>query len=222
MAVLETTATRRKIVKELQKNKIGFTARELAESLKIKVQTISATLQQMALSGFVQRGELIEGEGQIWEVTALGIETYGTKSDLEVKPPVETLQAKQKNKPLAEIKSVQMPEKSPLTQNEKTVVETAEAAPIVTESVLAQIVVESVLPEPEETVALKHEMTPDSFQIWQIVDEAGVKFKQLLEQKQAKPIENIEYKIATLESLADILNSKHSATLRQIAADLRG
>lgn len=197
MAVLETTATRRKIVKELQKNKIGFTARELAESLKIKVQTISATLQQMALSGFVQRGEFIEGEGQIWEVTELGIAEYGLKSDLEVKTNVQV-----------EVIAV---DKEDVNRVVEMLVATDEP-----------VVKESLTTETEETVAFKHEMTPDSFQIWQIVDEAGAKFKQLLEQKQAKPIENMDYKIATLESLAEIYNPKIGATLLEIAADLRG
>jgi DNA-binding Lrp family transcriptional regulator len=216
MAV-ETTATRRKIVKELQKNKIGLTAREISEDLKIKVQTISATLQQMALSRFVQRGELIEGEGQIWEVTELGIAEYGVKSDLEVKTNFQE-SVLEKTEGLADHCSCERNELGEFFCNRFDNCRMTENDSFVEIALDAEITVT----ETEETIAFKHEMTPESFQIWQIVDEAGAKFKQLLEQKQAKQIENIDYKLATLESLADIYNTKISATLREIAADLRG
>lgn len=210
MAVLETTATRRKIVKELQRNKIGFTARELSESLKIKVQTISATLQQMALGGFVQRGELIEGKGQIWEVTELGIAEYGVKSDLEVKTNVQVeaeshLEQKQvttSNVGESKVESEKQVKTSPVDSKMET-----------TESELTGL---------ELAEKRFNEMEIGTFEVFQLTDNLASSFIELMQAKQAKPIENIDYKIATLESLADIYNPKISATLREIAADLRG
>jgi len=214
---------RQKIVKALTKTPL--TAREIAEDYKLKVQSVSATLQQMALSNFVQRGDFAEGEGQIWEVTELGIETYGTKADLEVivvdkkdvKQVVEMLVAT--DEPVVE--------ESLLTEIEVIVAENLCGCEI-TECETPENLEEIELTEEEieafempPTMPPKHSMTPESFQIWQIVDEAGAKMIELLKAKQAKPIDNIDYKIATLESLADIYNPKISATLREIAADLR-
>lgn len=221
---------RQRVVKALIKTKLGLTTREIAEELSMKVQVVNGSLVQMAQSGFIERGEYIEGEGQIWLVTELGVAEYGNKSDVE----------------------------SLLAQNEKTPVETIEAAPIVEESALEQIEdfetrispnQESAIhdfnkhrsvavdSEMETTAPLEIELTTgiesfeipkhakmntENFKVWQIVDDMGEKLIELISQSKAKPIENIDHKIAVLENLADWINPKHGATLREIAVDLRG
>jgi hypothetical protein len=64
-------------------------------------------------------------------------------------------------------------------------------------------------------------MELETFDVFQLTDNLASSFISLMQSKKEKPIENIDYKIATLESLADIYNPKISATLREIAADLR-
>ena len=74
---------RQKICKALIASKVGLTTREISEDLKTKIQVVNGSLSQMAQSGFINRGEYLEGEGQIWEITALGVTEYGSKSDVE-------------------------------------------------------------------------------------------------------------------------------------------
>lgn len=198
-----TEATRIKIVKQLQKNKIGLTAREIAEDLKVKVQTISATMQQMALSGFVQRGELIEGEGQIWEVTELGTEKYGTKSDIEVKVT---------ECPLDEMVNTGLATMADLKYGNDSISRSMSKVKNVKIETASDLEVKKPL----------NELELFTFEVCQLTDGLASSFIKLMQSKQAKPVENIDYKVETLHYLADILNSKHSATLREIAADLRG
>ena len=109
-----------------------------------------------------------------------------------------------------------------LTKSEKAHVETVEAAPIVEESVLEQIENEVVTEEITATEIPINKMELETFDVFQLTDNLASSFIKLIQSKQAKSIENIDYKIATLESLADIYNPKISATLREIAIDLRG
>lgn len=214
---------RQSIAKALIKTRVGLTTRELSDDLQLKPAVIGMDLAKMVIEGTAIKGEYIEGEGQLWEITEKGVELYATKEDLEVKPPVEISQAKPKHKPMDEIKSVK---KSVEVKNEVIVAENLCAGEIteceppandieVTDEEIAEFKLPEMMPP-------KHAMTPESFKIWQIVDEAGAKMLELLKEKQTKPIENIDYKIDTLESLADIYNPKIGATLREIAADLRG
>ena len=201
---------RQRIANELIKNSFGLTVRELAEELDAKPQQISGTIQHMVTAECVEKGEKLEIEGQVYLITPEGREKYGTKKAAE---------------------------ESALTQTEKTVVETIEAAPIVEESVLEQnetepktLVFEDThfTPAPYESelaeIDKKHlsEMEIGTFEVFQLTDNLASSFIKLMQSKQAKPIQNIDYKIATLESLAEIYNPKISATLREIAADLRG
>jgi hypothetical protein len=110
--------------------------------------------------------------------------------------------------------------KSPLTQTVETPVETVEAAPIIEESALTQIE-EPVVNESLTTEIPINKMELETFDVFQLTDNLASSFISLMQSKKEKPIENIDYKIATLESLADIYNPKISATLREIAADLR-
>lgn len=219
-----------KIGKSLIKTIGGLTSREIAEEHNIKVLQVSGTIGYMINAGFVEKGEKCEIEGQIYLITEKGIAEFGGKSEPVEKIAVEKIAVpKPKNKPV-EVKN-NVPE-SALEQNEKTPVETIEAAPIVAESVLEQNVIDEIVEKVNAEVAVAEvaefedlplkKMNPDEFQIWKIVDQAGTDFIEILNNKKAKPIDNIEYKIQTLESLADIYNTKISATLREIAIDLRG
>jgi hypothetical protein len=210
---------RQSIARALIKTRVGLTTRELSDELQLKPAVIGMDLAKMVIEGTAIKGEYIEGEGQLWEITEKGVELYATKDDLEVKV---ITQAKPKNKPMNEIKSVKKPVE---VKNEVIVAENlcageiTECEPLANDiEVTDEEVAEFKLPE---MMPPKHSMTPESFLVWQIVDDAGGRFMELLNTKKAKPIENIDYKIATLESLADISNAKISATLREIATDLR-
>lgn len=211
---------RQNIARALIKTRIGLTPREIGEDLQMKPAVISIDLSKMAIEGLAIKGEYLEGGGQLWTITEKGVETYATKEDLEVKPPVEISQAKPKNKPLSEIKSVKMPVEV------KTNVQPVE--PVAVENAATEIDdFETRFPfsgvEIDEFETPKTaKLSTDNFAVWKIVDDAGSKFIELLADLKPKQIENIDYKIATLESLADIYNPKISATLREIALDLRG
>lgn len=113
-------------------------------------------------------------------------------------------------------------DESPLTQNEKTLVETVEVTPITEEIDLTQTEIEVVTEEITATEIPINKMELETFDVFQLTDNLASSFIKLIQSRQAKSIDNIDYKIATLESLADIYNPKISATLREIAADLRG
>jgi predicted DNA-binding protein (UPF0251 family)/predicted transcriptional regulator len=228
------TGIKKMILKELAKNKTGLTNFELSEKLGLTKMQVNDSLRESVANNYVHKGENLGAEGINYTISNAG---------------------------LAYLKN--SVEKSPLAQNEKTVVETVEAAPIVEESVLEQIektgveAIEAVaMPLTDSEVAeiekrvIKESLTTEiegfetrapfsaeeiaafpvttkikvnvENKLWQIIDEAAEKFAKLLAENKAKPIENIEYKIATLESLADIYNPKISATLREIVLDLRG
>lgn len=174
---------RQNIARALIKTRIGLTTSELSDDLQLKPAVISMDLAKMAIEGTAEKGEYLEGEGQIWKITEKGVETYGIKSDLEVKQETD------------EIKSVKKP-----TGHENLPVDS----------------------EIETTEMPLKEMEIGTFEVFQLTDNLASSFIKLMQSKQAKPIENIDYKIATLESLADIYNPKISATLREIVADLRG
>lgn len=165
---------RQNIARALIKTRIGLTTSELSDDLQLKPAVINMDLAKMAIECTAEKGEYLEGEGQIWKITEKGVETYGIKSDLET-------------------------------------------VPIVAKSVLEQIDEKKV-----EIPISTRRLNPEESPIWKIVEQAGADFIEILNSKKAKPIENIDYKIATLESLADIYNPKISATLREIVADLRG
>lgn len=161
---------RQNIARALIKTRIGLTTSELSDDLQLKPAVINMDLAKMAIEGTAEKGEYLEGEGQIWKITEKGVETYGIKSDLET-------------------------------------------VPIVSEAVDSEI---------ETTEMPLKEMEIGTFEVFQLTNNLASSFIKLMQSKQAKPIENIDYKIATLESLADIYNPKISATLREIVADLRG
>ena len=222
---------RQKIVKALIATKLGLTTREVAEELTMKVQVVNGSLGQMVVSGFVDRGEYIEGEGQIWKVTELGITEYGNKKDVE----------------------------SLLTQNEKMPVETVEPAPIVEESPLEQIVNEPVIKESLtteiETVATEIEtvatrmnpiqesalhdfekhldvknnvpgnvlLNPELFELVKTIDENNAKIYELFTKKPKKIIFNRENKINELHKLcgSGVLNNSTVVILNEIIGDLQ-
>jgi DNA-binding MarR family transcriptional regulator len=181
---------RQKICKALIASKVGLTTREISEDLKTKIQVVNGSLSQMAQSGFINRGEYLEGEGQIWEITALGVTEYGSKSDVE----------------------------SALTQTVEVVAVDKDDISTIVE-ILAES--EPVTDEIKATEIPINKMELETFDVFQLTDNLASSFISLMQSKKEKPIENIDYKIATLESLADIYNPKISATLREIAADLR-
>ena len=188
---------RQKIAKTLIINKLGATHKEIAETYKIKPLVILGTLGQMMNAGLVEKGEKLEIEGQLYLITEKGLLEFGSKIDLNEK------------------------EESPLEQ--------IESEPVVKESLTAEIEdFETRAPFSNDEIesfkiSKQAKVNTDNFKVWQIIDDMGEKFVELLSQSKAKPIENIDYKIATLNLLADtdIYNQKISATLRAIAADLR-
>lgn len=215
---------RQKIVKALIATKLGLTTREVAEELTMKVQVVNGSLGQMVVSGFVDRGEYIEGEGQIWKVTELGITEYGNKKDVE----------------------------SLLTQNEKMPVETVEPMPIVEESALEQIENEPVIKESLtteiETVATRmnpiqesalHDfekhldvknnvpgnvlLNPELFELVKTIDENNAKIYELFTKKPKKIIFNRENKINELHKLcgSGVLNNSTVVILNEIIGDLQ-
>lgn len=96
------------------------------------------------------------------------------------------------------------------------VVESVEVVEAVVESI------ETVAEMPVESTEMLFEKHTQNFKVWQIVDALGAKVIELLAETKPKEFDNIEYKLATLESLAEIYNPKIGATLREIAADLKG
>ena len=222
---------RQKIVKALIATKLGLTTREVSEELTMKVQVVNGSLGQMAVSGFVDRGEYIEGEGQIWKVTELGITEYGNKKDVE----------------------------SLLTQNEKMPVETVEPMPIIEESALEQIENEPVIKESLtteiETVATEIEtvatrmnpiqesalhdfekhldvknnvpgnvlLNPELFELVKTIDENNAKIYELFTKKPKKIIFNRENKINELHKLcgSGVLNNSTVVILNEIIGDLQ-
>lgn len=230
---------RQNIARALIKTRIGLTTSELSDDLQLKPAVIGMDLAKMAIEGTAQKGEYLEGEGQLWIITEKGVETYATKEDLEVKPPVETSQAKPKNKPLSEVKSLKMPEKSPLAQNEKTVVETVESEPIVeecpleqneSEPVAEQITVtyedgkdfdgESFIAEKTESDVL---LNPELFELVKTIDENNAKIYELFTKKPKQIILNRENKINALHKLcgSGILSNGTVTILNDIIGDLQ-
>lgn len=206
---------RQKIVKLLIKTPLGLTTREIAEDLKMKVQVVNGSLSQMAQSDFIMRGDYIEGEGQIWNVTDSGKMEYGNKIDMKNVEPVPIVEKSS----LEQIENESVVEEITATGKKNLPVDSKmEITEIEDFETRAPFSAEKIAAFP---VATKIKVNAEN-KVWQIVDEMGNKIARLLAENKAKQIENIDYKIATLESLADIYNPKISATLREIAADLRG
>lgn len=212
------TGIKKQILKELSKNKSGLTNFELSEKLGLTKQQVNDSLRESSLDAYVLKGESLGVEGINYSITSKGL-SY-SKS--------------------------QKGEKSPLAQPEKAPVETVKPAPIVVESALESdrinpiqesalhdfekhldVVSDEPYPTPVtsdkiENVIIK-DLNPKNFVIRKAVDDAAEiiisHYESLITKRE---IDNFDYKIATLESLADIYNPKISATLREIAADLRG
>ena len=209
---------RQKIAHALIKTRLGLTTRELAEDFKIKVQQINGTIQQMANSGLVERGDVLAGEGQVWLITENGILEYGSKNVVE--SPLEQNENLRENPNCRHaIEDFEIANLKPSNS--------VELEPVVKESLTTEIEdFETRAPFSNDEIESfeipkQAKVNTDNFKIWELIDEMGAKFANLLAESKSKPIENIDYKIATLESLADIYNPKISATLREIVADLR-
>ena len=200
---------RQRIAKALIALPLGLTVRELADEAITKQTVINGTISQMQTENLVQKGEYLEGEGQIWMITEKGIEMYGKSVEVE--------------SPVVKVKTVAAAAPVKIKKEKVT--------PIIKKVIPVECKKETPACEPNheplneiEFSADAKKISTENFAIWQMVDEMGAKIVNLLAVSKTTPkrIDDIEYKIETLESLAQIYNPKISATLRQIAVDLRG
>lgn len=79
------TDIRSKIAKSLIANKLGLSAKELAEEHGYKVLQINGSLGQMMNAGLVEKGEKLEIEGQVYLISEKGLLEYASKIDLNEK-----------------------------------------------------------------------------------------------------------------------------------------
>lgn len=228
---------RQNIARALIKTRIGLTTSELSDDLQLKPAVIGMDLAKMAIEGTAQKGEYLEGEGQLWIITEKGVETYATKEDLEVKK--ETGAIKSVKKPVEVKSNLQDKPESPLEQNEKTIIETVGAEPIVeecpleqneSEPVAEQITVtyedgkdfdgESFIAEKTESDVL---LNPELFELVKTIDENNAKIYELFTKKPKQIILNRENKINELHKLcgSGILSNGTVAILNDIIGDLQ-
>ena len=188
-----------------------LTDHEISDDLQLKPSVIRMELSEMENEGIAVKGEYLEGEGQLWAITEKGIALFASKEAVvEIKKRVAKVKktaAKPKGLPLSELKSVALADKS------KTVcVEVVSDEPGTTPVVSDKI----------ENVIIK-DLNPQNFAIHKAINNAVEiiisHYEPLITKRE---IYNFDYKIATLEALADTHNSKIGATLREIASDLRG
>jgi Winged helix-turn-helix DNA-binding len=206
------TGIKKQILKELAKNKAGLTNFELSEKLGLTKQQVNDSLRESSATNYVSKGENLGAEGINYTISNAGL-SYLKRNG----------------------------EKSPLTQNEKTPVETVEATPIVEESPLeqklpndwvSQVVEEITVTEIEdfETRAIVTEselpvknLNPELFELVKIIDENNAKIYELFTKKPKQIIFNRENKINELHKIcsAGILGNRTVSILTDIISDLQ-
>lgn len=76
-----------KIAKSLIRVRLGLTVAELADEWNIKPLIINGARSQMQHEETIEKGEFLEGEGQLWIITEKGIKQFGNKADQPIEPP---------------------------------------------------------------------------------------------------------------------------------------
>lgn len=185
---------RQKIGQALIKTKLGLTTREIADELNVKPNIIVLNLNNMSNDELVEKGEYLEGEGQVWIITEKGTVEFGGKNET-VKTPVTK------------------DDENPATVAKKSVKNTT-FKPTYVKSMK---ITDEVPPMPMS------KMKPEigTFEIHQIMEQAAVELAKLFEKKPKRVILNRENKIKTLMTLSELGNNSISAILNDIISDLQ-
>lgn len=190
------------IATALIKTKLGLTSVEISDELQLKPSVIGMAMAKLYKDGIVEKGDYLEGEGQLWTITEKGIEKFASKDDVvEVKANVQV-------EPV--IKQTTATKKEVIQKSEIVVEDFETRAPFSKAEI-------DLMEMPKQA-----KVNPDNFKVWEMLDRFGEEFSKLLNEKPKLIVENKEYKIKTLESLSELYNTKIGKTLKDIAQDLRG